>query len=236
MPSFAASWESLLVFLVIVLLSGLSNWLKQRQEKRQQAEGQEKRGLAPGEPAVPPPLHPPREPEAADWEKELRRLFGEEPEPPPPPPRPVAPPPLVRPSPVFPSGPPEPILPRTFKGPAMEPESAPRPIARPLGTPLAPVPEALEAEEQPEFVWTAPAELASATHGGIHAREAAVVRPQGGLISAEHVLPATTRARERHTSREIARVRAQLRQPRTAREVILATVMLGPPRALEPSQ
>ncbi len=48
MPSFAASWESLLVFLVIVLLSGLSNWLKQRQSRRQEAELDEARRTGAG--------------------------------------------------------------------------------------------------------------------------------------------------------------------------------------------
>jgi hypothetical protein len=92
--------EQLIFLAVIVVISILHSWWKQRQEAKESrndtepmAGPQSHRGLsAPpgGRPASPPG-------KAATWEQELRRLLGEEPEQRPPPPVIIqAPPPLPK--------------------------------------------------------------------------------------------------------------------------------------------
>jgi hypothetical protein len=234
MPSFAASWESLLVFAVIVLLSAASNWLKQRQERRQEDEHPERPRARPGEAAAPPPLPLPPESGPTDWEKELRRLFGEDPDAPPPsPPRTVPAPPVVTTSPVPTSRQPVPAIPRSVTPPPIESEPEIEPIQLPAGTHFAPTAKALDGEAAPEFVLAPLAESASALQRAGQLQEDAIARLQRASFLAFQHAPARPQARQPRTSPEIARVRAQLRQPRTAREVILATVLLGPPRALD---
>jgi len=221
MPSFAASWESLLVFLVIVLLSGLSNWLKQRQSRRQEAELDEARRTGHGEPAGPPPLLPPRSPETSDWEKELRRLLGEEPEPVPP--RPVLPPPLSQPVPTSPPPLREQVTGQTADWTSLETGREPFLVSTETGLESAAEHEgSVEEEESGE---ASLAELPAAWQHAGHVPGASTPAQQGLVLSA--------RGGVRLISPEIARVRAQLHRPRTAREAILAAVILGPPRGLE---
>lgn len=235
MPSFAASLESLLVFLAIVLISAASNWVKQRQAQRQDAEKRERRRTTPEETSTPPPLPSPRVPEATDWDRELRRLFGEEPEPlpsPPPLPRTVAPPPLPRTAPVSPTERPEPARPQVVTPAPIAPDAPYRPIALPAGTHLAPTAEALDTIESPEFTLAPMAESSAAIHRALHLQEEAISRLQRASILTMHHVPLPTAPHERLASPEISRVRSQLRHPRSAREAVLATVILGTPKGL----
>jgi len=100
----ALSVEGLLVFVGILVISAISNWIKRR------GQPQEPGGPSFDETTPPPRRAAPRQPKRlGDWEEELRRLLGEEPsappqappQPPPPPPV-VRPPPIARPPPLFP--------------------------------------------------------------------------------------------------------------------------------------
>lgn len=208
MPLFAQSWESLVALVVILLLSGLSNWLRQRKQ-------------LPGEPGdaegPPPPLRPlrrdrgpaesaPAEP-PFDLERELRRLFGEEPQPPPPPP------PIVVPAPAPPS--PPPLAPEAETWEARESESAP-----------VRLPAALAEAEAAYQRASALDELAQAKIEAARARAEAAKALAGRQ-------PAATVARWRTGAPEVEAVRAALQSPRTARQAVLAAIILGPPKALE---
>jgi len=228
MRCFAASGESLLVFAVIVLLSGLSNWLKQRQARREEEQSRQLRPITRGREAVPPLVHPPQAPEDTDWERELRRLFGEEPESPPSRPLPAPPPleaqpPLVQPRPDTVVAPPR-------REPSLEPVFEPAVSAR--GTDESPAPSVEDLIRQGGAVHLPSGQATAALHGvsSIAGKTVDHVRAESP-IEAQVTRP--IQSRRRVLSPEIARVKAQLRRPRTAREVFLATVLLGPHRGLE---
>lgn len=226
MPCLAASWESLLVFAVIVLLSGLSNWLKQRQARREVDQSRPSRPTTRGREPVPPPVHPPQAPEETDWERELRRLFGEEPEPPPSRPLPAPPPIEAQPPPLHPR-------PGTVVAPPPREQSL-----EPLFEPAASARDTHEAPSVEDWIREGgviqlPSSPAmTAQHGVSSIARRAVAHTRGGS-PIEGQVSRPMESRRRVFSPEIARVRAQLRQSRTAREVFLATVLLGAPRGLE---
>ncbi|HOC00592.1 MAG TPA: hypothetical protein PKM43_17820 [Verrucomicrobiota bacterium] len=228
MPCFAASWESLLVFAVIVLLSGLSNWLKQRQARREEEQSRQLRPPARGQEAVPPLVHPPQAPEDADWERELRRLFGEEPEAPPSRPLPAPPPLEAQPTPLH-SRPATVVLPPR-REPSLEPVFEPAASAR--GTDEAPVPSVEDLIREGGVIQLPSSQATAALHGAssIAGKTFPQIRAESPI---EGQVARPMQSRRRVLSPEIARVKGQLRQPRTAREVFLATVLLGPPRGLE---
>jgi hypothetical protein len=210
MPLLAASFESLLVFVVILLLSAVANWIKTR------------KGLGPetwdedGTPAPPlPPRHrppageaPPTRPKPVfDLEGELRRLFGEEPEP-----RPAPPP--VLPRPVTESHPAEVFVPVVL---------APTP-------PPARTRAAREAAGEPSRM--ASAATAFLRSGGMD--RTGLDRAEAARLAAQFEHRAgSARDRRRAESTDVAAVLALLHQPATARQAILASVILSPPKALE---
>ncbi|HNU99003.1 MAG: hypothetical protein KA191_08540 [Verrucomicrobia bacterium] len=228
MPCLAASWESLLVFAVIVLLSGLSNWLKQRQARREEEQSRQSRPIARGRDAVPPLLHPLQAPEDTDWERELRRLFGEEPESPPPRPLPAPPPIEPQPPPLHPR--PDTVVLPPRREPSLEPVFEPAASARGADEVAAPAVEDLIREGG---VIHLPSSQATAALRGVSSILGKTVARTRAESPIEAQVARPMQSRQRVLSPEIARVRAQLRQPRTAREVFLATVLLGPPRGLE---
>ena len=238
MPCFAASLESLLVFVVIVLLSSLSNWLKERSEKRKQAERQAPSNrdvLSPGPTteSAPGPFPPsPKESGGQDWERELRRLFGEEEAPPAP--RPL-PPPLPAPAPPVPAkaAAPPPVTVRRFEVPSRPVEPEIQPIQLPPGTHFAPTAEALDQEEAPTFQLAGLEESANAYLRASQLQEHAAARMQQAVALTAHPAAAAAKRMTRERSAEVSRVLAQLRRPTTARETVLATMILGTPRSLE---
>ncbi len=229
MPCFAASLESLLVFVVIVLLSSLSNWLKERSEKRKQAERQAPSNrdvLSPGPTAesAPGPIPPStKESGGQDWERELRRLFGEEEAPPAP--RPLPPP--------LPASAPPPVTVRRFEIPPRPAEPEIQPIQLPPGTHFAPTAEALDQEEAPTFQLAGLEESANAYLRASQLQEHAAARMQQAVALTAHPAAAAAKRMTRERSAEVSRVLAQLRRPTTARETVLATMILGTPRSLE---
>jgi hypothetical protein len=249
MPLLAASLESLLVFVVIIILSGLSNWLKERQTRKQQHEAQQRgnaRTASPGPPApplAPPPIpgptpQPPRRP---DWEEELRRLLYTEDElrPSPPPPPPPAPPRQPGVPPRVPqtarTGPPPLPAARSQPRPAPPPrpalEPGIEPIRLPPGTHFPGTAPALDGVAAPGFELAPLVESAAAFQRARGLADHAESRLQQVLARAAH--SAAAGPCPARYSPEVTHLRDQLSSPRTAREVILATVVLGAPKAFD---
>lgn len=225
MPLFAASIESLIAFVVIMLLSALGNWLKQR--KSQSPEPGEEEPPAPpfGRPGTTRPEtgSPPGRPKPLfDLEGELRRLFGEEPGAPPAP----VPPPLMREAPAAPP----PIVPRPEL--AAEPDEEFVPVPLPAGTHFPKTARDLDAQPEPAFALASMGESASAYRRGSSVDDTAGTKLQAARTFTEQHKPLGPRAQTRRVSPEAAAVLALLRQPRTARQAVLASVILSSPKAV----
>lgn len=207
--------DSLWIMVLLALGSAVVEWL-QRRRQRQSGEN-------PTPDVEPPPEgpRPVRRPE--DWQEELRRLLeGETP-----PPRSEPPsPPVV----VIPSSPPPPAplreVPEPAAPPVIRPDrpvvvSAPRPVvdweaAEAPTAPLAHLRESAAAHRRAKSLEAATIDrLRAASAIGDHAPQAAPTR---------HVQP---------LSPDAAQVRAWLSSPRTARQAVMASVILGPPRGLD---
>lgn len=210
MPLLANSWESLIAFVVILLLSGISSWLRQRKAPPPERLEEEPERPAPIPPWArrpgTPEETPSRQPEF-DLERELRRLFGEEEVKPPPPPVVVVTP---REAPPPPPPPPPPLQPASPAPPAPSRESSP----------------------------LAQAELAYQRASGVDAEALARLEAARARVEAEKALAAARHAalpiRPSGRTPEVEAVLASLRSPLTARQAVLASIILGPPKALEP--
>ena len=227
MGFFAASFESLLVFLAIILLSALSNWIKQRQERKQEQLSDADPDLAerPGRPIPPTPGEVlPRQ--GRDWEEELRRLFegDREEKAPPPLPRPVLRPVVIETVEKPPSRPPVVVVAPRVLTPAPSPVSpkalppeprtaGPAPGAKSAGLSLA---EAAQAFERASHLKNLPVSRVHATHPTAHLRS-------DNPASVAH----------RIQTPEVAALLSLLRHPHSARQAILAGIVLGPPKGLE---
>lgn len=226
MPLFAASLESLIAFVVIMLLSALGSWLKQRKGQAPEA-GEEERPVPPfGRPgtAGPGTGSPPARPKPFfDLEGELRRLLGEEPEAPPPTP---APPPVLREAPALPL----PSAPRPV--PAVMPDEEFVPVPLPAGTHFPKPARDLDAQPEPAFDLAPMAESASAYRRGSAVDTAAETKLQAARTRTEQAKPGSPLSKTRGLSPEAAAVRGLFSQPRTARQAILASVILSPPKAV----
>lgn len=236
MPMFAASLEGLLVFVVILLLSGVSNWLKRRQAEKEEAELQRTQPPRPAGPHPAPPP-PPAERPALNWEEELRRLLSGESEPPSPPPvRRVEPPPppVMAPPPLAPKPMVAAPAPRTAAPPTIDEDSDVTPLRLPAGTHFAPTAESLDSENAPEFELATMAESADAYRRASQLQAHTEARLQQILAQTSNAVPVEPRTTLRGRSPDVAQVVAQFRHPRTARQAILASVILNPPKALEP--
>lgn len=201
MPLLAESWESLIAFVVILLLSGLGNWLRQRKAPPPESWTEEEETPSPRPGRSRPEFEESRPtPPAFDLERELRRMLGEEPPaPPPPPPVIVAAPMETRP----PLRPPAP----TLVAEDLEPRPAP-------GFELAALTEAQAAYQRASTIdANAQALLEAAKARAAQHRVGPISHPRGGHAP------------------EVAAVLAALRSPRTARQAILASIILGPPKA-----
>ena len=214
----AASLDNLIILVVIAVLSGLHSWWK---KKHGEPEAEEEdndsplppRPRAPRPGSVPPPQHPP----ASNWEEELRRLLqGEKPAPTPPP---MAPPPFVM-------APPPPLPP------------APRPVIRQSAAPKphlahSNIPIPLEGDEEEVGL---PVKMPSLEHSAqAFLRRSSVESMvterllQAGKQVADHT---ASQLQLRGTSPEAQRALALLRERTTLRSAIIASIILGPPKAL----
>lgn len=245
-PLEAASLEGLLVIVIIMALSAASNWLKRKQAEREGLPDFDETGRpvppppplrprAPGQPP-PPPARPAPQPKpnpAAAWEEELRRLFEGEPEKPAePPPRPVPPPPSR------PTATPPPLVIDEEEGPRHGPVLVPRPLATVPASPHAPVRfpaerETLEQAEPPSFDLATMAESTSAYDRGQQSDDSARARVVASGLRTESAAPSAVIARHPRLTRDVDYVVTALRHPRTARQIMLASFILAPPKALE---
>ncbi len=203
--------ETLITLLVFGVIAAIANWFTEQKRKKLDAERQ-REGSSPNVRPLqrPSESQPPPAP-AFDWQEELRRVLqGDEPVPPPRPPpppvlRPATPPPVPRPQPAQVS---KPII-----------VVRPSPVVETEGTGL---PVTLPSLTQSASAYTRAQNLESSVEG--HMREAR-----------EQVSRHTVRVAPRRTTAEVAGVVKMIRGPQGARTAILASIILGPPKALENS-
>lgn len=216
MPLLAASFESLIIFVVILLLSAVANWVKTRKGLGEASWEEDETQPPPAGPRQRPPAGgtPPSRPKPVfDLEGELRRLFGEEPEPRPAPP-PVLPRPVVEPQPS-----------EVFVPVVLAPAPAP---ASPSRGRTAVEAASATAGESARLASVASSYLKSGTAG-----RAAMDRAEAARLASQFESRAgSVRDRRRAGSPEVASVLALLERPATARQAILASVILGPPKGL----
>ena len=248
-PLLAISWEGMLVVLVLALLSSISQWLTKKRHREDADADSDETSFprhVPREPSRPP--SPPLAPRPVGWEEELRRLLEGAPAPAPPPAR-LPPPILPRlPAPsVLQSAPPptRPVVEAGFtKGDCVHcaghlefPRSA---IGASITCPhcghltrLAP--SGQRSPPRPIAPFELPA-LTEATRTQSRASElaetvAADFRRTDAQTS-EPIVPLPTRAPARE-SRATAETIAGLFQPNSSRQLMIASFVLGPPKALE---
>jgi hypothetical protein len=254
-PQLAASGVEILVILLFFAGSALVSWLQKKKQQETEWSEVEKppRPGAPPKPASPPA---PKKPKRINWEEELRRLLeGDEPEEPARPPRPAAPqpPPLVReakPPPQPPARETRPVpsaipkvvgLPRKYKahcencGVHIEftsnmlgetivcPQCYQQTTLHPFGE--TKVEEARHRTELSTFK-----DSSSAFERASHLAET-VAAKMHEAISHPITVPKVTAPRPR--SAEIEHVVKLLRNPQTARQAVIASVILAPPKGLE---
>jgi hypothetical protein len=199
----ASLFDSPWVILVIVIVGALSNWLMKRRQGNQQ------RNVPPeGDELLPPPAEPQeRSPRELDLQEVLRQILGGEP-----PPRPTQPPPIpsvrrdAKPTEVW-SDEEQFQRQQTLMDEAEEPSESPQP------RPTLPRAHAtgVEPGQRPEQI----------------ARHA-----EPFMESGRH--PATVVSTGRpHRSHGGTRAIALVRDPRTLRQAFVASLVFGPPKALE---
>lgn len=209
----AAGLESLLIFLVFIVISGLSTWLQKRRQAGEQSEWApgEDPSRTPPRPGMPaPPPASPRRPMPAplqDWEEELRRLLqGDRYQPPEPPPEALPP--------RLPAGAPPPARPIPRPSPAAS--AAPPPVSRRRE---AAVPRLEDSEQAYRRARQQQAEAAVR----LREAQAKTARHQAAYAMTSHHV----------RSDDIRAARALLSRPNLARRVIIASVVLGQPKGLE---
>jgi len=232
MPTLHASAEGLLIFAVIGLISALSNWLKKRHDEAERAQHL----------PTPPPLaadQPATEaaPARPTWQEELRRLLEgnlSAPETPPRPPIAQEPAPSVAhraPPMTVPA--PEPVTESRWAG--REEELVP-PLVLPTGTHFPagrePAPTAAE-PSGPPFELEHMEASAAAYERGQHVQEAAIVRLHEVAARTKSARPDRPPPRPAGRSTQARELAVRLHNPVTARQAILAAVVLGTPRSLE---
>jgi len=209
--------RNLIQFLVVILFfagGAIVNWLKRKGQSEQPPDASSERKFSPPPARAPRPTGQPVSPATAsrptprkiDWEAELRRMLGEpETAPPPLPPRPVHQ--ESRPAPT-----PPPVLPR---------------LPTPRPAPIRPV-----VVEQERGL---PVEFAGLTDSAqSHARAS-----QLDVQVADHLRQVSQQV-QRHAprpkadvaSRGVAQTLALLRNQQGLRSVIMASIILGPPKSL----
>ena len=215
----AASIESLIIFVVLAVLSGLHSWWK----KKHGGETEEENGDSPLPPRRPPAQRPggapsPQSSPASNWEEELRRILQGEPA------QTSAPPPLRPPPVVVAAPPPMPAAPH----PAVRQPAAPLPY---LARSNIPVP--LEGEEEEAGLAVKMPSLEQSAQAFLRRSSVESMATerlqQADKQVAEHT---ASTLRIRGTSPEAQRAVALLRERSSQRSAILASIILGPPKAL----
>lgn len=215
----AASIESLIIFVVIAVISGLHSWWK----KRQGGETEEEDGDSPLPPRRPPAQRPggapsPQSSPASNWEEELRRILQGEPA------QTAAPPPLRPPPIVVAAPPPMPAAPR----PAVRQPAAPLPY---LAHSNIPVP--LEGDEENVGLPVKMPTMAESAQAYLRARTLdARVGTQMQQIDQRVTAHVPGLVKSRSTSREVQQGLSLLKDRSSQRSALIASIILGPPKAL----
>ncbi len=227
----AVSIEWIIILGVIAAISSFADWLKKRRQRDQAGDSSTDEWPTPAT-RTPPPVPPATDASGkplSQWEEEIRRMLqGVEPEPPVPPPMP---PPVVRPT----MPPPRPY------------QSRPVVVQSEEGEADEPVPTHLSSIERPHGAYSRAATLEQSVDARL-----AKVSSMGTVAEAwNRVGSIDERVRERlreatshrHStvgehvhkprSEEATRLAAAFRSPVTARQAIVASFVLGPPKALE---
>jgi len=197
-----------LLTIAFVIAVAIFNWIKRRSEEPPEAGSERQlspppRSTRPSAGTAPPPVAPKPPTRKRDWEEELRRLLEGE---------------TTAPAPD-----------ETHSAPAPPPLPPPPPVySRPRPAPMQPV-----AVEQERGL---PVELAGLTASAQSYERAS----QLDVKVAEHLRAIASQV-EQHkvmpqggiASMEVAETLALVRDPRSLRSVIMASVILGPPKALQ---
>ena len=228
MPLFAVtnSWESLLIAVVLIAISAISNWLKKKRASNDSETWPSEESTLPIPRSRPPartstPTASPAPAKRLDWEEELRRLLGEE--------EPAPPPPVPTPRPQASTAPP----------PVSKPVKLPPPpvVSQTLSTiEMPPVLQSISVEDSPNLELShREMQLARMDESRQSHQRAARVSGQVAeqMQRADEQVSRHTHARRLSASTEAAQVVALLRHPRTARHAFVASLVFGPPKAFE---
>ncbi|MEN9572724.1 MAG: hypothetical protein RL514_579 [Verrucomicrobiota bacterium] len=231
---FAVSTDNIWVMLAIVVISAISSWLQKRNEKNSQSEpwgGEDdeayrKQQTGGRSPSAPNPNQP------LNWEEELKRLM--EGKPPldgsvstPPPLPPPLPPPIVR------RVPPPPPVPARVSRESLPTEDERLPSRESAATPWQDV--SLDSLPEPTKPLATLEQSTQAYQRATHLHEAVAARMQRVNEQTEkhgkalHA-PSTV---HRATNPDARAVVALLRRPASARQALLASFVLAPPKGLE---
>jgi len=225
--------DSLLTLLVFLLISGAAALLKRRQRTNEPESLREPPPPSHGPVPGVPPASAPRPAPTSSWEEELRRLLEGE--------TPVPPPALPQPPPIQPQ--------RLPPAPRPVPPPLPRPVViTPRSAPPPPLPTKPGGRAQPKVVTVTPVDESA---GGAPGRLATMAESAAALQRAnrlhdgvarhleqvdaqtEHHLVKTPTSRRRSVSPELTQAVSLTRRPRSARQAVVAALILGPPKALE---
>ncbi|MHB8520369.1 MAG: hypothetical protein ACYDH9_06390 [Limisphaerales bacterium] len=227
-----SSWESLLILIVFVVLSALSNWMKKKSGQPEEGAGDEPHPT-PSPPAhrtrtIPVPPAPARPQKPIDWQEALRRLLeGELPAPPPPPVVVQRPPPGAGPPPIL-----GPQLGAATRRDAVESSESAGALAS-FTRSTAAYQKASQLDEDVAERLEQRASLADSMSAYQQASEL-------DQTVAGHIRDVTSRpvqltatVQRRIDSQEITQTKAMFRHPAAARQAIIASIILSPPKGLE---
>lgn len=209
MPMFQifASIDSFVIMLALGIGSALVEWW---QRKKQGG-----RPESPDSPAAPSETAPRPSAQPGDWEEELRRLLQGEPSKPDTAPPPAPAPQVNRPDPA-------PVPPLVIPQP--EP-------ARPSRLPRESVNEAAPA---PSTDLANLSESAVAYHRASSLEQLAQAQIRTATARTEHPTSFSPPPHRIQVTPEVAQVLHSLQQPHTARQAMVGSIILGPPRAFDP--
>jgi hypothetical protein len=212
--------DSLITTIVIVVIAAIATWFKKLgQPQNTDEDSRMRRSVTmprPNQPGQPRPSSTPR-PQSGpvSWEEELRRLLEGG--------TPAAPPPM-RPPPVVITQAPRAIQPAP--PPLMRPTFAPSP--RPVPVIISPPPVPIYGETRPREL--ANLQESSTAYERASALDTTVAQYMQGV--SDNPVQLTTVVRNQ-TSPELLRAISLFQNARSARQAIIASIILGPPKALE---
>lgn len=219
--------QGLFTFLIFILIAAVSTWMKNQNARSRTDDS------PPGD------VKPPSQPGGGSWEAELRRLLNEEQPPPPRPmPRPVQRPPLATPqTSARPATPPVVIKPVLVpRRPPPMPVPVPSAIETSAGQ-MAPMRESQQAYQRAQDLerGISTSELAPLDQSRRAYQRASqldkTVAAHLDRVTGQPVL--STSVIRRGISPEVTQVVGLFRNARSARQAIIAAVILGPPRSLD---